>query len=128
MAIENENWVKTQERNMLFRNGKKGELPQRLLEYSDTNRIVSPEQGQDGTVLNLIRDHLRDYDLETVTDSKGNLLKVSGWDFVTEVIDHAEKYTLTTGKLENSRTAFQTMYKAWIAELQAKSKMMPMGL
>lgn len=127
MAIENQNWVKTQEKNMLFRVGKNGELPSRLLEISDTNRIVTPEQGQDGTVLSQIYNHLANYDQADPLPGGKDQRPPSGWDWLQDTRAEAEKYTLTAGKLQNSRSSFAEMYKSWISEFKEKSRAQGMG-
>jgi len=99
-------WIEEAENRVLFQ-GAVGGKSKELLNYSDTNRIVSDKMARTNTTLLLAADYCeRQYG--------------EGWEWMRTLVGRLERYFLTLGDPENSRKAYE---RVAIAEDMAEKRM-----
>jgi hypothetical protein len=106
MSVQEE-WKEQQERDILFAGGEESELPLRLLEIGNTNRVVTVREARLLIVLNAMADRM-----ET---------RPGSWGWLRRFGQLTEEYQLTVGDPENSRQSFLRALKAQLG-LESKPK------
>lgn len=91
------------EQKALFRGGVDMGLAKKLLEYSQTNRIVQAKLAKTGMKLRLVGVRM-------------------GWSWCGDIVDMVEQYQLTMGQLKNAREQFVEVLKSKVAEIEKERK------
>jgi hypothetical protein len=97
MGVQEE-WKEQQERDILFANADQTDLPLRLLEIGNTNRVVTVREARLLVVLNMMADRMQ--------------TRAGSWGWIRQFGQYLEEYQLTVGDPENSRQSFLRALKA----------------
>lgn len=107
MGTKFENWIEAQENDQLFSVGEVNSEAQRMLEYSETNRVVTPQQATACLALRTMADDL--------------IQESEAWSWLYEFADRVEMYQLTVGLPKNSREYFAQILTGHLQQNNEKS-------
>lgn len=106
---EFDNWIAQQENDHIFDVGESGCEAERMLEYSESNRVVTTSQASFCVALRTAADDL--------------MVESEAWQWLSQYADRIELYQLTVGVPKNSRDMYASILTGYMpADKETKKK------
>lgn len=100
--MSEKDWIEEAENRVLFQ-GATGGKSKELLDYSETNRIVSDKMAKANITLLMTADYMEREHGE-------------GWSWIRGLVGRLERYFLTLGEPDNSRKAYERVLTTELKE------------